>query len=84
MQEFWHKIVTSSPNSSHRLQVRLATIFVLIWFVMDTIEFTDWVIGKFKPEPARYGTIIVPSSPPPNFQFFQSAPTVDPTRNREI
>lgn len=27
-------------------QIRLAGLFVILWFGMDFVEFIDWVIGK--------------------------------------
>jgi hypothetical protein len=80
MQEFWHKMIT---GLSHKTYARLVAIFVLVWFVMDTIEFTDWVIDKFKTDPVCVPTttFIPLPSPPPSWNF---APAIDPPRNREI
>ena len=76
----WYNII-GHPGTPHRLKVRLAAIFVLVWFAMDTVEFADWVVSKFKEEPpCAPVTQFIPYGAPPS--WFQQPP--DPTRNRGI
>ena len=42
-----HKILAGNPDD--RRQLVAAGIFVAIWFVMDTIEFVDWLQLKIWP-----------------------------------
>jgi len=39
-----HKILSGNPDNRPRLI--LASLFVLVWFAMDAIEFGDWVSSK--------------------------------------
>ena len=41
----WHRIFSGNPE--HSRELFFAGMFVLVWFVMDTIEFVDWAVGKF-------------------------------------
>ena len=45
--EWLHKVLSGNPDTNHTL--RWASIFVLVWFAMDTAEFIDWAYGKFNP-----------------------------------
>ena len=49
MKDSLHRILSGSPDS--RFQLIAAGIFVLVWFAIDVIQFTDWAMQKFNPTP---------------------------------
>jgi hypothetical protein len=42
-----HRIVSGGPK--RRAELIAAGVFVLIWFGIDIIQFSDWVLQKFNP-----------------------------------
>jgi hypothetical protein len=43
--EALHRILSGQALTTR--QLTLAGIFVSVWFLMDLIQFVDWVAGKF-------------------------------------
>lgn len=41
-----HRILCAQPVTPGEL--RVAGILVLVWFVMDLIQWIDWLVGKFQ------------------------------------
>jgi hypothetical protein len=41
-----HRILTGQSLTAKEL--RIAGILVLLWFLMDLIQWVDWLIGKFQ------------------------------------
>jgi hypothetical protein len=54
-----HKIFSGNPE--HRIELILASVFVLVWFAMDLSEWLDWAISKFNP---TQSAICIPVSAP--------------------
>lgn len=43
--EALHRIVSGQALTPR--QLTFAGIFVSVWFLMDLIQFVDWILGKF-------------------------------------
>lgn len=46
MMDAIHRILCAQPISPQEL--RIAGLLVLAWFVMDLIQWVDWLWGKFQ------------------------------------
>lgn len=40
-----HRILSGQPLTSREL--RIAGWIVIVWFLMDLVQWIDWLIGKF-------------------------------------
>ena len=43
--EFIHRVLSANPNN--KKQLVFAAGFIIIWFGIDVIQFTDMIVGKF-------------------------------------
>lgn len=47
MSDGFHRILSGSPE--RRAELIAAGCFVVVWFVMDAVQWVDWLITKIAP-----------------------------------
>lgn len=47
MSGWLHRVASGTPDT--RGQLIAAGVFALIWFVMDAVQWVDWLVLKFRP-----------------------------------
>lgn len=75
MMDALHRILSGSPLG--RKQLALAGTFVLFWFVIDFVQWVDWLHDKIKP-PMTTMCLPLELMPPSRALMMPSLPAIPP------